>query len=152
MKGIDLPAAVNAGTTYPIAALKGANNPALAQACAVASSARFQVSAGIVCAVGVTAHRARLWATRIAFLSACVKTCGVGNDWFGPCTCLPATTIVGVPVKPREENVSVTWPATGKTDTFAGVALDRVYTLREGAEELVPLDVVRFDLAAPAKR
>ncbi|HUG41618.1 MAG TPA: CRTAC1 family protein [Longimicrobiales bacterium] len=44
------------------------------------------------------------------------------------------------------EAVEVTWPATGATDRFTGVELDRIYRVREGDERLTPLDPPRIPL------
>ncbi len=44
------------------------------------------------------------------------------------------------------EGVEVTWPATGATDRFTGVELDRIYRVREGEERLIPLDPPRIPL------
>jgi hypothetical protein len=44
------------------------------------------------------------------------------------------------------ESVEVTWPATGDTDRFADVELNRVYRLREGDPLLTPITVTPFRL------
>ncbi len=47
--------------------------------------------------------------------------------------------------------VEVTWPATGETDTFTDVELDRVYRLREGDGSLTPVTVTRFRLSGASE-
>ncbi|MGZ3429062.1 MAG: ASPIC/UnbV domain-containing protein, partial [Polyangia bacterium] len=42
--------------------------------------------------------------------------------------------------------VQVTWPATGKTQRFENVAMDRFYRVHEGAASLEPLPLTPFKL------
>ncbi|MBI1951330.1 MAG: CRTAC1 family protein, partial [Acidobacteria bacterium] len=44
------------------------------------------------------------------------------------------------------EAIEVTWPATGKTQTFRDVAIDRTYKVTEGEPGLAPIPVRPFDL------
>ena len=48
--------------------------------------------------------------------------------------------------------VSVTWPVTGKTDTYTDVAMDRIYALTEGEPKLVEVERKPIDLARFAPR
>jgi hypothetical protein len=43
--------------------------------------------------------------------------------------------------------VEITWPTTGMVQTFATPAIDRAYAIREGSQDLVPLDLRTFRFA-----
>lgn len=44
------------------------------------------------------------------------------------------------------ETIEVTWPATGETQTFQGVAIDRTYKVTEGDPKLSPVTLQTFKL------
>jgi hypothetical protein len=46
--------------------------------------------------------------------------------------------------------VEVTWPRTGKVQVFRNLALDRVFRLREGSPEPIPVELKRLDLSPAA--
>ncbi len=45
--------------------------------------------------------------------------------------------------------ISITWPASGTTDVYTDVGLDRMLRIREGAAAPEPVQVRTFDLANP---
>ena len=45
------------------------------------------------------------------------------------------------------ESIAVTWPASGETQLFTGLAMDRVYKIREGDPVPVPVELQAFDLS-----
>ena len=47
-------------------------------------------------------------------------------------------------------SISITWPATGKTDVYQDVALDQILHIREGAAAPTPVRLKTFDLAGAA--
>ena len=57
---------------------------------------------------------------------------------------------IGLGAATAVRSVAVTWPATGQTDVYAGVAIDRAYRLREGDEALTPVRLEPIDLGAGA--
>ena len=57
---------------------------------------------------------------------------------------------IGLGAASEIRTVAVTWPATGETDVYTGVGLDRAYRVREGAAALTPVALDPLDLRAPA--
>ena len=57
---------------------------------------------------------------------------------------------IGLGAATAIRSVAVTWPATGETDVYAGVDLDRAYRLREGDETLTAVALAPIDLGAGA--
>ena len=51
---------------------------------------------------------------------------------------------IGLGRAERIAAIEVTWPATGETQRFEGVAMDRAYRIREGATSLEPLALPAF--------
>ena len=48
-------------------------------------------------------------------------------------------------------SVEVTWPVSGKIQTFRGLEMDRAYRIREGDSQPVPLNLKSFDLSPEAQ-
>jgi hypothetical protein len=48
--------------------------------------------------------------------------------------------------------VEITWPTTGRAQTFKGVAMDRAYQAREGNPVLIPMELKPFDLSPEEQR
>ena len=57
---------------------------------------------------------------------------------------------IGLGAATAVRRVAVTWPATGETDVYANVALDRAYRVREGDAALTPVALAPIDLGAGA--
>lgn len=49
------------------------------------------------------------------------------------------------------ESIQITWPATGKSQQFTNVAMDRFYRIQEGAEDLASLPIKPFRLRPGTK-
>jgi hypothetical protein len=45
------------------------------------------------------------------------------------------------------ESVAVTWPASGETQLFTDLAMDRAYKIREGDPVPTPVELQAFDLS-----
>ncbi len=48
--------------------------------------------------------------------------------------------------------ITITWPASGTTDVYTDVGLDRMWHIREGASAPVPIQLRTFDLANARNR
>ena len=57
---------------------------------------------------------------------------------------------IGLGAATAVRRVAVTWPATGETDAYANVALDRAYRVREGDAALTPVALAPIDLGLDA--
>ena len=59
---------------------------------------------------------------------------------------------IGLGAATSVRRVTITWPATGETDVYGDVALDRAYRVREGDAALTPVALEPLDLRADADR
>ena len=57
---------------------------------------------------------------------------------------------IGLGAATAIRSVAITWPATGETDVYRGVELDRAYRVREGDAALTPVRLDPIDLNPPA--
>ncbi len=98
---------------------------------------------------GVASNRAAIGA-RIAVTAATPDgdrevhvTVGAGGSFGGS----SLQQEIGLGAATAVRRVAVTWPATGETDVYADVALDRAYRVREGDRALTPIALAPLDLA-----
>ena len=59
---------------------------------------------------------------------------------------------IGLANATKIAKISIFWPASGTTDRYADVAMDKFYAVREGDSKLTPVDVKKIDLARFAPR
>ncbi len=57
---------------------------------------------------------------------------------------------IGLGAATEIERIVIRWPASGREQTLTGAEPNRAYRAVEGAPELVPLELPRFDLPSPA--
>ena len=57
---------------------------------------------------------------------------------------------IGLGAATAIRSVAITWPATGETDVYRGVGLDRPYRVREGDAALTPVRLDPLDLNPPS--
>jgi hypothetical protein len=74
------------------------------------------------------------------------RTVGTGGS-FG---CSPLRQQIGLGQATGIKTIEITWPTTGKTQTFQSLAMDQFYKIREGEAQATPWPLKKFKLASAA--